>query len=340
MDLLLAGVIVLVSVGFALVAFMAREGRVSSGFLAMLAAVCSVGLLVMLVTDWPWEVLADFWADHSVLAGVLSTVLLLGIGFLVFEVWDVHEQEELDASLTAAGMGGMVDHVVEVEVALALLLADEPPDAHGWPGWQDKGRPLRWLRENRERLMRGEDGGPGPDDPRRWSSRLSAEDPSDPAWRVELADQCVRRLLAAIRDWTPVMGRSRTGVQALIRIAELRNGLMRLEDALGRGGGDSASALVAELRWTCRELAFALECASGAPAQRGEVLQTAGGLDGVASRPSTLARRWVRNDWERQLAEASAGLRGPSGIAGQGPHSHARRHGHSSGTATPGDERV
>ena len=134
------------SVLLGLVIMLAREGRIQSKYLGALAVVCSIGLLGMLITDWPSEVLARFWADHSVVAGVLSTVLMLGIGFLVFEVRDVNAQEALDNSLTAAGFGGLVDYVVDVEVAMALVAAGSPPD-HLWRRKRSKtDRPLRWLR--------------------------------------------------------------------------------------------------------------------------------------------------------------------------------------------------
>lgn len=312
-DILLGLGVLVIAAGVGFVVFMAREGRVRSTWLIFLAGFCSLGLLAMLVTDWPSEVMASFWAGHSVLAGVLSTVLMLGIGFLVFEVRDVREQEELNGSLTAAGMGGMVDHVVDVEVALALLCAEAPPSEHGWASWDRPDRPLRWLRENRSRLSRTPGGGPAVLDPRSWAHPLSNKDPGDLAWRTDLADQSVRRLLAAIRDWTPVIGRSRAGLQALISIAELRNGLMSLEAQLERGEVAKASAQIVLLRWRCRVLAYALESASHAPELRPEVLVSAAPLDGGSSILDRPTYRWIRNDWEHQLTRAARVLeRGPA----------------------------
>ena len=301
MELLLAGTIFGLAIFVGVVVFLAREGRLSSRDLRLLAVGCSLALIGMLVTDWPWEVLAKFWAEHSVLAGVLSTILLVGIGFLAFEVREVREQEDLDQSLTAAGLGGLVDHVVDVEVVMALLCSAQPPDAHGWGGWVEPKRPLRWLREHRARLAGTESGHPGPEDPRGWDVMLAPSD--DSAWRMELADQSVRRLLAAIRDWSPVVARSRNGVRALITIAELRNTLMQLERCLEAGAHENAEDLVQLIRFRCRVMAHALERGSGASTPRPEVLTTMHPLRHSSGRPQG-RRRWLRNEWEVQLEQA------------------------------------
>ena len=300
MELLLAGTIFGLAIFVGVVVFLAREGRLSSRDLRLLAVGCSLALIGMLVTDWPWEVLAKFWAEHSVLAGVLSTILLVGIGFLAFEVREVREQEDLDQSLTAAGLGGLVDHVVDVEVVMALLCSAQPPDAYGWSGWVEPKRPLRWLREHRARLARTGSGHPGPEDPRGWDVKLAPSD--DSAWRMELADQSVRRLLAAIRDWSPVVARSRNGVRALITIAELRNTLMQLERCLEAGAHENAEDLVQLIRVRCRVMAHALESGSGASTARPEVLTTMHPLR-HSSGPQG-RRRWLRNEWEVQLEQA------------------------------------
>jgi hypothetical protein len=307
MELLLAGAIFGLAVFVGGVVFLARERRLSSRDLRLLATGCALALIAMLVTDWPWEILAEFWAEHSVLAGVLSTILLVGIGFLAFEVREVAEQEDLDRSLTAAGMGGLVDHVVDVEVAMALLCSADPPDGYGWTGWKEPRRPLRWLREHRLRLSRSHGGGPGPEDPRGWDVAMSPS--ADSSWRIELVDQSVRRLLAAIRDWSPVVGRSRNGMQALISMSELRNTLMDLERRLRTSPDDVAvDRLVCEVRLRCRVLAHALESSSGAPDPRPEVLLSLFPLEG---RPGASHKRrgWLRHDWQVQLDDSEQLLR-------------------------------
>ena len=66
----------------------------------------------MTLSDWPNERLAGFWAAHSVLSATLSTLLIVGAGYLAFEARENHEQEALTASLASGAFGGCVDHVI------------------------------------------------------------------------------------------------------------------------------------------------------------------------------------------------------------------------------------
>lgn len=119
-------------------------GKLERRWQLSLAVLCGLALLVVVVvTDWPLGVLAKFWADHSVVSAVLSTLLLVGVGVLAFEAHDRRIQGELDENVTAAGMGGVVDHVVDVEVALALAAAPLQPRDEPWSRWSEPGqRPL------------------------------------------------------------------------------------------------------------------------------------------------------------------------------------------------------
>lgn len=96
-------------------------------------------------------------ADHSVLASLLSSLLLVGLVFMVYEQSERKHQEQLTVGLSGAGAGGLVDHLVDAEVALALVTLPEPPETvtSGWSGWAAPGKPLRWLRESREALDGG-----------------------------------------------------------------------------------------------------------------------------------------------------------------------------------------
>lgn len=160
-----AGLVIFIG-ATSIVVWLAHQGRLSSLTLGALAGACFVGLVAMVVTDWPLEVLAPFWRDHSVLSAVVSTMLLVGVGFLAFEARDAQRQAALDESVTSAGLGGLVDHVVDVEIVLALVGSPHPPSDTTWPGWQVPGRPLGWLRSDRVRLGRLDDGGPSLFDPR------------------------------------------------------------------------------------------------------------------------------------------------------------------------------
>ncbi|SEP88236.1 hypothetical protein SAMN04488583_1346 [Mycobacterium sp. 88mf] len=289
-------------------------GLVNRRWLVVLAFACGCGLLVVLLTDWPSGVLSKFWADHSVLSAVLSSLLLVGVGFLAFEVHDTRVQSELDDSVTAAGMGGIVDHVVDIEVALALAAAPKPPDHVQWGDWSADGRPLRWLRDRRELLNRAEAGGPSPTDPRRHEPRGQLADGADP-WRTDLIDQCVRRVIAALRDWAPVVGRSRNGQAALVDLGKLRNGLLEVEAALVAGRISEACRIMARLRRDCRIMALALEMRSGVEQPRAEVLRTMEPFDDSSQFGNWFTRtraRLERDTWKSERARAENDLiRGP-----------------------------
>lgn len=266
-DAVLTFAVIAVAVGIGLLVFLAREQRIPTWLVRSLALVCGSGLVVMLLTDWPSETLARFWADHSVLAGVLSTVLLVGVVFLAFEDSERRHQESLDDSVTAAGLGGVVDHVVDAEIALALISREQPP--HEW-GWDQQDRPLRWVRNLREDCIRSSTGGPVPGkDPRARVAALSGDDHQE--WRADLIDQVVRRLLGGIRDWSPVIRGSRNGTLVLIAIGQIRNDLMVLQRTIRSGDSDAVDLLV-NARQRLRLLAHFLETMSGAVKTRNEVL--------------------------------------------------------------------
>lgn len=249
------------------VVFLAREQKIQPATVRVLAALCGVGLLSMLLTDWPSEVLAKFWADHSVIAGILSTILLVGIVFLAFEDSERRHQELLDASVTAAGIGGVVDHIIDAEIALALLSQPGPPLQ--WDP-NHRGRPLRWLRELRESCDRDQvSGGPVEGDPRLNPAVLPDDDGL--TWRTAILDEGVRRLLGGIRDWSPVIRGSRNGTLVLIAIGQIRNDLMALAQAMRERSGDVESRLVV-LRQRLRLLAHFMDTTSGARPVRDEVL--------------------------------------------------------------------
>ena len=92
-------------------------------------------------------------------------------------------------------------------------------------------------------------------------------------WRLLLIDQCVRRLLSGMRDWTPLIGTSKNGVVALLAISELRKDLMELSVLVeqGHAGGDE---LLVNLRQRLRVLAYFFEERSGARPHRPEILQS------------------------------------------------------------------
>ena len=261
-----------IAVGVWRLADRARKQQLTARGAALFAGACAVLLLMLIATDWPltdWpspEINA-FWDEHGVLSGTVQSVLLFGVGLLSYEAGQLRAQERLDESVTAAGLGGIVDHVVDVEVGLAFLSSPEPPEAHGW--FWSPGKPLQWLRQGRDRLSRSAPDRSG--DPRIWQATLPETD--IPGWRKELVDQCIRRLLVVIRDWTPVIATSRNGTRVLVAVAELRKDLVELEANLD-GDRQVVEAMLVSLRARARLLAYFLELKSGADPLRPEVLES------------------------------------------------------------------
>ena len=171
--------------------------------------------------------------------------------------------------------------------AMALLSSPDPPDAHGWSEAWARGRPLEWLRQHRDRLSRR---ARRPRPATRAPGRPPCPRPRAADWRPLLIDQCIRRLLVVVRDWTPVISTSRNGTRVLVAIAELRKDLVELDAHLG-DDRQVVEALLVSLRARARLLAYFLELKSGADPLRPEVLDTlhpaAGhaGVAGVGGRP-------------------------------------------------------
>ena len=208
-------------------------------------------------------------------------------------------------------MGGIVDKLIDVDVALGLVCSGEDPRASGWTDYSTTGRPLRWIRQHRDRLA-DRAGHSRDEDPRTWPARLPPT--ADAAWRVDLVDQCIRRLLTAIRDWSPVINTSRNGTQVLIAIAELRKDLMALDTRL-TGEGQDPLPLLVSLRQRVRLLSAFLEVLSGAVPPRPEILltfdpvQPEGELEWAAD---PRARDLFEGGWRATLAATERQLRNGS----------------------------
>jgi hypothetical protein len=250
-DFALSIVVVVCALAFGGVVYLLREGYVPHHWVRVLATVCGTGLILMLVTDWPTDSLNLFWADHSVLAGVGSTLLFVAIPYLLWESSDQATQARLAAGLSGAGLGGIVDHIVDAEAALALLSRVAPP-----VGWDAPDRPLKWLRAMRAEMSRCGDGRPSSSDPRSLPVYLPT---TDNEWRMGLTDQALRRILAAMRDWSPLIGRSNDGTTALIVLSEIRKDLMELTYVLEQQRTERAEQLVCTLRQRLRVLAYFFE---------------------------------------------------------------------------------
>ena len=246
----------LISVGAFAVVLLSRRTRIPHGWLIAGAAACWLAFVVLNISDWPLETLAPFWRDHAIISGTISAVLLLAIGFLAFEVYDRQQQEQMDRAIVAAGRAGVVDHLIEIDVALSLAAAgSQAHTAEMWPTWREPGRPLRWLRVGRDRLNTT-DGVPSGEDPRAMPLPTSI---SNDEWRREIVDQSLRRLMAGMRDWANLLGRSRDGQQDLADLGEVRLRLLELHAALARGDAGGAGRILAACQRSVRTMGWRFE---------------------------------------------------------------------------------
>jgi len=250
--LLVAVLVVAFGLLVALVVHSARRGVLSSGALVALALVCATALLAMVLTDWLSPSLRGFWDEHGVVSATLSTLLLAGAGFLAFEARENLEQTRATESLATAAFGGLVDHMLDVDLALAMLRRSDRPAS-----MQTDGRPLRWLREQRDDLVSS----------CRRDPRLTTDsgwEPSSPGrWREALLDQAIRRVMAAMRDWAPLLTQTRDGIGVLVRLGHLRNHLLVAQQAVQTQHWVQAYDEVQFVRAECQVLALGLELGSG-----------------------------------------------------------------------------
>lgn len=217
--------------------------------MAVLSTISGIGLIVMVLTDWPTERLARFWADHSIFAAVASSLLLVSVGYLAFEAGESAKQTELSQSVTSAGLSGLVDHLVDVDIALALLTSDRPPAE-----LNAEGRPLRWIRPIRERLQAGTLVNPLA------LNDIEAPSAGQPAnWRQVLVDQSIRRIIKGMGDWAALVGVSDDGRLALVRLGDLRLTLVDLQDALVHDRLDVTDARLRKLRSHIQVFALGME---------------------------------------------------------------------------------
>jgi hypothetical protein len=199
----------------------------------------------MVLTDWPGEQLAHFWADHSILATVVSSLLLLSVGYLAFEAGDNANQAELNRSVTSAGLSGLVDHLVDVDIALSMISNEHAPAE-----FTTQGRPLRWIRPIREGLQ---DGIP----PVALTGEADGRYVTD--WRQDVMDQCIRRIMVGMRDWAALITVSSDGRQVLKRFGEVRLELLQLYDGLGSHNLDEFEARLRDSRKRLQRFAIGLE---------------------------------------------------------------------------------
>lgn len=251
-----------------------RTGKVPSKVVRVLAPLTLLLLVALVVSDFPGP-LSSFWSAHSVLAAMISSLLLVGAAYFAYEYREQSRQEELSVRLSGAGLGGLVDHMIDVEVALALAALPKPPNESNsaWTGWDNPSRPLRWLRKDRNSLNAARD-------PRFLKSQPGA---TPYEWTEPLIDQSIRRLLAGMRDWSPLIDTSTLGTEVLICLSDIRVSLMEVKHRVAVDKGDTAwVGDLISIRSRCRVLALCFETWSGARMPRHTLVT---GMQGPWVRP-------------------------------------------------------
>lgn len=227
----------------------ARRNDVPPRVLTAISLGCVAALVLLALSDWPSEWLNEFWADHSILAALLSTVLIVGAGLLGLEARSLHEQERMSDAMAGTAFAGLVNPVLDIDSALWALT-----DPSGLPdGWRSPGKPLRWIRDLREAGT--------PIDGR--VSATALEDWLPPEDARLLIDQAIRRLVGSARNWAALASSAVDGRAALATLGQIRNDLSELSYVVSDADLTSrAPELLVTLRATVQQTAIALERAS------------------------------------------------------------------------------
>ncbi len=263
--MILAQLLLVAAVATIILAIVAAQyaGRLPQRALPGLSALVLVALAVMILSDWPLGYLTGFWNRHAVVTETLISVFLAASVYLAFEARQARRDQEVGESIAATALSGIVDHVVDIDLALAYVGSSQRPAA---PDWSGPGRPLRWMREGQEQEERTSTGGIRARDADLNLARLAGPDREEACL---LVDQAVRRLMAGMRDWAALLSAGREGKAVLERLGRLRSSLLRFETTLGQPG---ARQHWQDLRVECLTLALGFEIASGTPALRPETV--------------------------------------------------------------------
>jgi hypothetical protein len=204
-----------------------------------------------------------FWSNDAIWSDTVSSAVVAGLIFMVWTYRAARAAQRRADGLSSIGLGAVVDHLVDVEMALGFLVFERPP-VHQ----KGKHGPLEWL--DRDVLA---DPDQAPEDPRR--APVTCPRPED--WRAHLVDESLRRLMVGMRNWTPLISTSDDGIEFLLRLSGLRQDLMILQACLtprgdahalpdaaaSRSYEDDPATLLPALLQRLRALTYFAEIASG-----------------------------------------------------------------------------
>lgn len=187
-------------------------------------------------TDWPLPILDGFWRDHSIVAGVVSGILLLVFAAIVVEGWLEQRETERWSPVAAVIYRAIANEARDVRVRLGHYV--DGPAASWWPAdhWMPA---VQQVLDSNESALRG---------------RASLNDridilARDPAWR-SVAWQGVRYTKRlqwdVVAKWAPAVVGSPKFVGALKELTTLNDQIARLQVFLDDSQGHTEVRAIAE----------------------------------------------------------------------------------------------
>lgn len=221
--------------------FTGQHVRLVSLVLCIAVAAVWVGsdLLTTGIREWS--------ASHTVASAAGLSLLLVGAGSAGYFVNSAVRRRRMDETITATGFAAIVDCLSDIDKMLGLasthpaavseLRTEHLDREHGR-------RSYRWFRRS---ML-----------PPAVSSAGESLGDVDPVVLAEVADDCVRMLMAALRGWADLLCRTDSGIQTMAALGQLRIRLVSLAS-----DPESHEALVEPICMVCRYMALLFDRASG-----------------------------------------------------------------------------
>lgn len=187
-------------------------------------------------TDWPIPILNGFWKDHSIVAGVVSGILLLIFAAAVVEGWLEHRETERWLPIAGITYRALANEARDVRVRLGTYVNGPTPS--WWPNDQ-------WIEAAQHVLESNEAGLRG---------RVSLADRIgilglDPKWR-SVAWQGVRHTKRlgwdVVAKWAPAVAGNRRLLLSLEELTTLNDQVARLQMLLDDSQGRADVTAIAE----------------------------------------------------------------------------------------------
>lgn len=87
-----------------------------------LGVTAGIFLLFLVITDWPLGLLSEFWAEHSMLTNVVSSMLFLLMGATIVEAWLSREDSRRFQVIQAAAFSSLSNAPITQRRALWFLV--------------------------------------------------------------------------------------------------------------------------------------------------------------------------------------------------------------------------